>query len=108
MIQNNHVSSIEYIFLNYTRLNYYTITPFINGLSDHDAQCVLIHDIDALIIPVLARNVRKINTDHIAEFTYYLSFETWNDVFMDKDMNSVFNYFFNNYLGIYLLLFLWL
>jgi hypothetical protein len=60
----------------------------------------LIHDIDALIITVLARNVRKINTDYIAEFTCYLSFETWGDVFMDKDVDSVFNYFFNNYLQI--------
>jgi hypothetical protein len=48
-IQNNHIFSTDNIFLNYTRLNYYTITPFINGLSDHDAQCVLIHDIDALL-----------------------------------------------------------
>jgi hypothetical protein len=69
---------------------------------------VLIHDIDALIIPVLARNIRKINTDHIAKFTNYLSFETWDDVFMDKDVNSVFNGFFNNYLWIFLMLFLWL
>jgi hypothetical protein len=73
----------------------------LNGLPDHDAQCVFIHDIDALIIPVLDRNVRKINTDYIAEFTYYLSFETWDDVFMDKDVNSLFNDFFNNYLWIF-------
>jgi hypothetical protein len=104
-IKNNHISSID-IFLNYIRLNYYTITPFINRLSDHDAQCVLIHDIDALIMPVLARNVRKINTDYIAEFTYYLSFEAWDDAFMDKDVNSLFNDFFNNYLRIFIAAFL--
>jgi hypothetical protein len=105
-IPNNHISSIDNMFLNYIRPNYYTTTPFINGLSDHDAQCVLIHDIDALIIPVLARNARKINTDYIAEFTYYLSFETWDDVFMDNDVNSLFNDFFNNYLRIFITAFL--
>jgi hypothetical protein len=32
---------------------------------------------------------------------YYLRLETWDDVFVDNDVNSLFNAFCNNYLRIF-------
>ena len=39
--QNNHSSAIDYIFVNNSRLHLCNILPFYNGLSDHDAQCLI-------------------------------------------------------------------
>jgi hypothetical protein len=69
-VQKNHSSYIDNIFLNYARINYYTILPFIDGLCDHDAQYVLIHDIDTLNLPIMIKNIRKINKNSIADLLF--------------------------------------
>jgi endonuclease/exonuclease/phosphatase family metal-dependent hydrolase len=40
--QHNHTSAIDNIFVNNTRLQQCNILPFHNGLSDHDAQRLIL------------------------------------------------------------------
>jgi len=43
-ICNNSISQIDNIFLNTTKYNNFTIYPMINGMSDHNAQIIVLHD----------------------------------------------------------------
>jgi len=44
-IHNNSVSTIDSIFINIVKYNNFTVCPLINGMSDHDAQIIVLHDI---------------------------------------------------------------
>jgi hypothetical protein len=44
-IQNNSCSLIDNIFINKLKFNKFSVYPIINGLSDHDAQGPLLHNI---------------------------------------------------------------
>jgi hypothetical protein len=98
-MHNSHISSIGNIFLTYTRMN--NIFSFMNELADHDAQYVLIYDIDTVNLPPMIKNIRIINKTGIADFICHLSHETWDEVFTVNDVNSLFKAFSNNYLRIF-------
>ena len=76
----------------------YTIEPYINGLSDHDAQVITINNACALNINTDPQCVRIINKNSIAEFQLQLS---WDGVFGDNDVSLMFNNFLNSYLRYY-------
>jgi hypothetical protein len=44
---------------------------------------------------------REINKHTIMNFTLLLSYENWEDVFQEKDVNILFNNFLNTYLRIF-------
>ena len=44
-IHNNSVSTIDNIFINIVKYNNFIVYPLINGMSDHDAQIIVLHDI---------------------------------------------------------------
>ena len=44
-IYNNSITTIDNIFINTVNLNKFSVYPGINGLSDHDAQIIVLHDI---------------------------------------------------------------
>jgi hypothetical protein len=100
-VQNNHISSTDNIFQTYTRMNNYNNFPFMNGLADHDAQYVLICNLDTVKFPSIIKNIRKINKTGTVDFVCYLSHATWDEVFTDNDVNSLFKAFSNNYLRIF-------
>jgi hypothetical protein len=41
--------------------------------------------------------IRKFSKSSTNEFVIQLSYETWNDVFTDQDIDTVFNSFVNTY-----------
>ena len=45
-LQNNFITAMDNIFINYSRQGNYEIFPIHNGLSEQDAQLKLIHDVD--------------------------------------------------------------
>jgi hypothetical protein len=55
-IQNTSKSATDNIFVDYSRLETFKITPICNGISDHDAQLLLIHDI---MLPFLSKGFWK-------------------------------------------------
>jgi hypothetical protein len=55
-----------------------------------------------IIVPrYVPTHSRKIDDNSISQFTLLLSYENWEDVFIDKNVNTNFNNFLNTYLRIF-------
>ena len=66
--------------------------PLINGLSDHDGQIITFSSIAKSVPRHLSSNTREINRHTIQNFTLLLSYENWEDVFFEKDVNTLVGY----------------
>ena len=73
----------------------------VNGISEHDAQIIILHDVTMVIDTSHFYLTRKINKASVLDFNLKLSCESWNDVFAHDEMNLRFNNFLNTYLRIY-------
>jgi len=96
---NGSSTAIDNIFI--TKTTNHTISLHINGLSDHDAQIL---EIENTIVKKLSNNIfirRDINDQSIQTFNLLLSYENWEEVFMEDDANISFNKFLNIYLRIF-------
>jgi hypothetical protein len=89
---------------------YYTISEK-NSVSQHRSETssvlwryMLLHDISNIFISV-PRHVfsftRKINNHSISNFTSLLSYENWEDVFLETNVNIIFKNFLNTSLRIF-------
>jgi hypothetical protein len=87
---------IDNIFINYTRN--YNVNLCVNGLSDHDAQLITINNIIITKVSKRSVNIRVINKESITKFQFVLSWEQWEDIFENEDVNTMFNNFLNTYL----------
>jgi hypothetical protein len=67
-LQKNSISANDNIFMGYSRQGNYDIYPAHNDLSDHDAQLILIPDVDFHVQAYNIQNIRKINKYSLAEF----------------------------------------
>jgi len=99
-ISHTSTSALDNIFIDLSCYEDYHISPVINDLSDHDAQIL------TLRIPVPKRAdgskfTRKVNKHTILDFIYKLSFESWDSVFNNNDVNLMFNSFLSTYLRIF-------
>ena len=99
--QNNSSSIIDNIFIDSTRFEHYSIFPLTNGLSDHDAQMLIISIPQSQPPEHLTRYIRKVNKHTITDFQFNLSYETWDSIFEGDDVNEIFNSFLNTYLRIF-------
>jgi hypothetical protein len=68
-IQNDSRTAIDNIFVDNIRFSSTSTSPIINGLSDHDAQYLIINNIAATtnLIPLKQRK-RKVNNETIMQF----------------------------------------
>ena len=80
-IHNNSSSIIDNIFMDSSRFEKYTIFPLINGLSDHDAQVIIISVPQSQPHEHLTRYIRKIKKHSMADCQFNLSYETWDSIF---------------------------
>jgi hypothetical protein len=78
----------------------FTICPFVNGLSDHDAQIVTLKNISIQNQIHYTHTLRKMNKYSIEEFMTNLSYESWDNIFVDDDVDTIFKNFLNTYLRI--------
>jgi hypothetical protein len=95
---NASITAIDNIFI--ARTKNYIIHPFINGLTDHEAQVLVTEN----IVLTKQRNIttrRDINDQSVLEFHLLLSHENWEEIFMEDDANISFNKFLNIYLRIF-------
>jgi len=77
------------------------VHPLINGLSDHDVQVINISNIFCSVPKHLFSFTRRMDNNSICKFTDLLSYENWNDVFQENNVNIIFNNFCNTYLRIF-------
>jgi len=90
---------IDNIFINIYNRDF-SVHPLINGLSDHDGQIITFSNIFYSVPRHIFSIARKINIHTIRNFTLLLSYENLEDVFLEKDVNIIFNNFLNTYLRI--------
>jgi hypothetical protein len=68
------------------------VTPFPNGLSDHDAQIVVFKALHPGRSPI-TKFVRKVDQQTISDFIFTLSNESWSSIFNTDDVNLMYNSF---------------
>jgi len=91
---------IDNIFINIYNHDFF-VHPLISGLSDHDGQIITFSNIANSVPRHISTIKRQINSHTIQNFTLFLSYENWEDVFLEKDVNILFNNFLNTYLRIF-------
>jgi hypothetical protein len=99
-ISNNSCTLIDNIYINIFR-HEFSVHPLINGLSDHDIQTITFSNIFISAPRHAFSFTRKINNHLISKFTYLLSYENWEDVFLESNVNTTFNNFLNTFLRIF-------
>jgi hypothetical protein len=77
------------------------VYPLIIGLSDHDAQVITLNNIFTADPNQVFFYTTNINNHSISQFLYMLSYENWEDVFHEANVNVIFNKFLNTYLRIF-------
>ena len=100
-VQNATATAIDNIFIDVSQLESYTVTPIINGMSDHDAQLLMIGTNFSHAPLHKIKTIRKINKHTIFDFLNKLSCESWNAIFKSEDVNDMYNSFLNTYLRIF-------
>jgi hypothetical protein len=73
-IQNYSSTAIDNVFMDSSRKEHISIEPVINGLSDHDAQLLVIKNIESISnYHNYRKQTRLINKDTVKEFITHLS-----------------------------------
>jgi hypothetical protein len=86
--------------LQYKNTNFST-KPWPNGLLDHDAQILILHNTNIEISRAHHYTKRLVNEFTISEFKWNLSYESWEVIFTENDVDVLFNCFLNTYLRIF-------
>jgi hypothetical protein len=74
--------AVDNIFVDNSRMNLSSISPIINGLSDHDAQILTIKNVYATTNKFpLKQRIKLIDNETIMNFQTLLKKETWESVF---------------------------
>ena len=93
-------TAINNILINTYKFINYTASPLHNGLGDHDAQLLIIDNVNLQLQNLRIYTIRNINNYSTEEFKTRLSYESWDSVFDyngNKDVHILFNSFLNNY-----------
>jgi hypothetical protein len=100
-IQNNFATAIDNIFINTSKFDDYIISPIVNGLFHHNAQLIILSDINLKILNNTLRFTRNVDKHGILDFQIKLSLETWDNAFENNYVNSTINSFLNTYLRVF-------
>jgi len=100
-MRKSKVSTTAFDNIFITRTKSYFINPHVNGLSDHEAQIIVMENI---VLTKQINNIttkRVINDQSILEFQLVPSHKNWEEIFMEDDANTSFNKFLTIYLKIF-------
>jgi len=92
-INNCSHTVIDNIFIHKSKNTNFTINPLPNGLLDHDAQIMILHNIKTKNLKVHHYNKGLINEFTIPEFKLNLIYESWEENFTEDIVDSIFNSF---------------
>jgi len=100
-VNNCSSTAIDNIFIDKYKNTNFTINPLPNGLSDHDERILILHNIKIQNLRTNYCTNRRINEFNISEFKLHLSYESWDEIFTEENVYSIFNSFVNTYLRIF-------
>ena len=72
-----------------------------NGLSDHDAQILIMYNLKIQNTKDYHYSKRLISESTISEFKTNLSYVSWDEIFTEDSVDIIFNKFLNTYLRIF-------
>jgi hypothetical protein len=75
----------------------YTIKPLVNGMSDHDAQLLVMENVIMPTQELTTSYIRNFNDHSIHEFLLWMSMENWENIFAGNNLNVIFNKFLDTY-----------
>ena len=87
-------TAIDNIFIDTYKFINYVASPLHNGLLDHDAQLLIINDVNTQLQNHHIYTIRNINNYSIVEFKTRLSYEFWDSIFDyngNVDLDILFN-----------------
>jgi hypothetical protein len=93
-IFNNKGTLIDSIFLDNMKYNSISVYPLENGLSDHDAQILVVENVE--LPPQKPAHKNKtwtVDVQIVAKFQMLLKEETWDTVYNADNVNRMFNNF---------------
>jgi hypothetical protein len=93
----NTSTIIDNIFVEF-QFTDYEIFSVSNGLSDHEAQLLIVHLQTLIIKKNDIYYTRMVNDYNIADLRMKLSYEKWESVFNSSDIDTCFNKFLNIFL----------
>jgi len=99
-IATNSNTLIDNIYIDTNRYNF-KVYPVINGLSDHDTQVMEVLNIFNSNPKNHYKLTRRIDSNSMQTFIDLLSHENWEEVFLDENVNTIFNNFLNIYLRLF-------
>ena len=99
-IATNSSTLIDNIYIDINKYNF-KVHPVINGQSDQDAQVMEVLNIFNHNPKNHYKLTRRIDSNSIQTFIDLLSHENWEEVFLDENVNIIFNNFLNIYLRIF-------
>jgi exonuclease III len=88
-ISHNSATLIDNIFVDNRR--HYNIKPCINGVSALDAQLITLNNLSLPLTNTQPTHIRNINKNATAEFQLQLSWEQWDNIFGNNNVNDRFN-----------------
>ena len=80
-VQNTSATAIDNISIAVSQLESYMVTPIINGMSDHDAQLLIISTHYSHVPINKLKTIRKINKFTISDFIDKFSCKSWDYIF---------------------------
>jgi hypothetical protein len=93
-LQNIHASTsaVDNILVDKSRLSSCITLPLCNALSDHEAQCFILDKYFATTNKINNKSIssyksRLLTSETINYFTEQLSYEKWNEVYLNTDGN---------------------
>jgi hypothetical protein len=93
-ITEKNSSLIDNIFIDNIRRNSYDVFPITNGLSDHDAQCLIFKNISNLHKHKFqATMIRSMNKDTLAQFQKEIYNENLENIYQSNEVNEAYNLF---------------
>jgi hypothetical protein len=101
-ISNSSATTIDNFFIDKCRKEAYSIYSLSNGLSDDDAQILILNNLKCLHSHNCVVYTRDINEFNKSEFKLYFNCEMCADIFtIENDVNLIFNNVLNAYLIIF-------
>ena len=88
-VQNTSATTIDNSFIDISQFDSYTVTPILNGLSNHDAKLLMIRTHYSLMPTQKSKTARKINKYMISDLINKLSNQSWDNIFNSNDVNTI-------------------
>jgi deoxyribodipyrimidine photolyase-like uncharacterized protein len=99
--KNDSSTATDNNFVDSIRFSSSSTSPIVNGLSDHDAQYLMINTTAAAGSFTHLKQRIKTNNETITQFRLLLKSKTWESVYKDNDTNKKFNLYLYAFLNIF-------